>query len=276
MKIKMILLFTSMLSFLIITCVSHKLPPQLKMQPTKQSSYVAMNKEQDLYMHYMNDPITGIVISYGPAGTGKTLFACVNAIRKLASGKIKNIILTRPSIAVEGEELGFLPGDLTEKMSPYTQPLFDIFHEFYSKDAVKEMIADGIIEVAPLAFMRGRTFKYSIIIADEMQNSTPQQMKMLTTRIGMNSTLIITGDLEQSDLGHHNGLYDLLNKLNSRKSYTGRIKVVDMSLCKVLRSPVVSEIIDIYNNVEREDQDIEKVTSILTKNHGSIENFGFK
>jgi phosphate starvation-inducible PhoH-like protein len=231
-----------------------------------------MNEEQDFYINCMNDPKTGIVISYGPAGTGKTLLACVDAIKKLESGKVNKIILTRPSITVEGEDLGFLPGGLTEKMSPYTQPLFDVFREFYSKDDVTGMITDGIIEVTPLAFMRGRTFKNSIIIADEMQNSTPEQMKMLTTRVGMNSTMIITGDLQQSDLGHRNGLSDLLDRMNSRKTYSGRIKVIDMSSCEVLRSPVASEMIDIYNNVERE----EKVSTIVKKSHGSTEKFNFK
>jgi phosphate starvation-inducible PhoH-like protein len=105
-----------------------------------------------------------------------------------------------------------------------------------------------------------------------MQNSTPEQMKMLTTRVGMNSTMIITGDLQQSDLGHRNGLSDLLDRMNSRKTYSGRIKVIDMSSCEVLRSPVASEMIDIYNNVERE----EKVSTIVKKSHGSTEKFNFK
>jgi phosphate starvation-inducible protein PhoH len=211
------------------------------------TAYKPKNIIQSTYMDNMTNNRCSIVISYGPAGTGKTLLACVYAVRRLIDGDVKRLIMTRPAVAVEGEELGFLPGDLVDKMSPYTQPLFDILHEFYTKTEVKKMLADGVIEVSPLAFMRGRTFKDAIIIADEMQNSTPTQMLMLATRIGLNSKLIITGDLQQSDRGMENGLSDLLDRLRKRCIKSTQIKVSDMSACEVLRSKAASEIIDIYS-----------------------------
>lgn len=216
--------------------------PKRKLAP----EYKASNRYQSEYISHINDIETHMVVAHGPAGTGKTLFACVHAVKCLIAGDVKKLILTRPAVAVEGEELGFLPGDLVDKMSPFTQPLFDILHEFYSKTEVKMMISAGIIEVSPLAFMRGRTFKDAIIIADEMQNSTPNQMLMLTTRIGTKSKLIITGDLQQSDIGLNNGLSDLLYRLRGRCMKTTKIQVSDMSGCPVMRSEVVAEIIDIY------------------------------
>lgn len=234
---------------LTILSTSKKLRPRIqpRIQPTK---YVPMNQEQQYYVDCMNDPKTSIMICSGSAGSGKSLFAVVHCVQELLNGNIKKIILTRPTVNVVGEsELGFLPGKLEDKMSPYTKPLFDILHEYYSKTEVNLMIADEIIEISPLSFMRGRTFKNSIIVADEMQNSTQEQMLMLASRIGENSKLLITGDVFQSDLGgHRNGLSDLLDKLENRKSYSKSIKVV--KLCEVLRSPIVKEILDIYNNVE--------------------------
>lgn len=208
--------------------------------------YKANNHIQTEYIKHMNDVDTNMVVAHGPAGTGKTLFACLHAVKSLVAGDAKRLVLTRPAVAVEGEELGFLPGDLVAKMSPFTQPLFDILHEFYSKTEVKLMLSNGIIEVSPLAFMRGRTFKDAIIIADEMQNSTPNQMLMLATRIGNKSKLIITGDLDQSDRLLDNGLADLLVKLNGRCMRTTKIQVSDMTGSPILRSEVVAEIIDIY------------------------------
>jgi phosphate starvation-inducible PhoH-like protein len=219
-------------------------PNETRLDPL--TAYKPKNSIQSTYVDNMMNNRCSIVIAYGPAGTGKTLLACVYAVRRLIDGDVKRLIMTRPAVAVEGEELGFLPGDLIDKMSPYTQPLFDILHEFYTKNEVKKMLADGIIEVSPLAFMRGRTFKDAIIIADEMQNSTPNQMLMLATRVGSNSKLIITGDLQQSDRGVENGLSDLLDRLKRR--CTTQIKVSDMSMCDVFRSKAASEIIDIYND----------------------------
>ena len=128
-------------------------------------------------------------------------------------GNVNKIILTRPIVPVEEEELGFLPGNLVKKMDPWTRPIFDIFSEFYQQHEIENMIHCGILEISPLAYMRGRTFKRAFVIADEMQNSTPNQMLMLTTRIGDLSKLVITGDLNQSDRNMNNGLLDIINKL---------------------------------------------------------------
>jgi phosphate starvation-inducible PhoH-like protein len=241
---------------LTILSTSKKLRP-ITDSKLPQAKYLPMNQEQQYYIDCMNDPKTSITICTGSAGSGKSLFAIVHAVQELSNGNINKIILTRPTVSVEGEsELGFLPGNMQDKMSPYTQPLFDILHEHFSKTEVNRMVADGIIEISPLSFMRGRTFKNSIIVADEMQNSTPEQMLMLASRIGTKSKLITTGDLFQSDLGHRNGLSDLLDKLENRKSYSKSIKVV--KLYEVLRSPIVKEILDIYNNIDYIDESKQK------------------
>lgn len=185
------------------------------------NSYTPKSDNQQKYVNYLADANTDIVIVTGPAGTGKTMFACLRAIELLKRGEIKKIVVTRPLVTVE-EELGFLPGNIAKKMDPWTKPLFDLFSEFYSKTEIDNLVYNNIIEICPLAFMRGRTFKHSFIIADEMQNSSPNQMKMLTTRIGINSKMIITGDLAQTDLLRDNGLYDFVNKIKSYNLYTGK------------------------------------------------------
>lgn len=161
--------------------------------------YIPKSHNQQLYAKYLIDPAVKIVVATGAAGTGKTLFACQEAIYQLKQSNIQKIILTRPLVSVDEETLGYLPGTLENKMDPWTRPIFDIFHEYFSKQEVEKMMYNNIIEISPLAYMRGRTFKYSWIIADEMQNSSPNQMLMMTTRLGIGSKLIITGDLQQSD-----------------------------------------------------------------------------
>jgi len=188
------------------------------------------------------------VIAHGPAGTGKTLFACMEAAECLKRGSVSKIILTRPMISVDDEEFGFLPGNLMSKMDPWTRPMFDIFSEFFTFTELTGMIQRGVIEVSPLAFMRGRTFHHSFVLADEMQNSSPSQMKMMATRIGKNSKLVVTGDLKQSDRTVPNGLDDFLNKLNSYGAGVPEIKVIQMDDRDVSRSDLVKRIVDIYSN----------------------------
>ena len=214
-------------------------------------SYRPRSENQKQYVsHLQNDDIP-IVFGIGPAGCGKTLFACVTAIEGLKRGDYQKIILTRPIVPVEEEELGFLPGSLVKKMDPWTRPLMDIFLEFFSQHELDFMINSGVIEISPLAYMRGRTFKRSFIIADEMQNSTPNQMLMLTTRIGDGSKMIITGDLKQSDRPcDKNGLLDVMNKIRDYKGRTTEdgvgIEIVEMNHSDIQRSPIVSKILDIY------------------------------
>jgi phosphate starvation-inducible PhoH-like protein len=219
-------------------------------------TYRPRSENQKQYVsHLQNDDIS-IVFGIGPAGCGKTLFACVTAIEGLKRGEFQKILLTRPVVPVEEEELGFLPGTLVKKMDPWTRPLMDIFLEFFSQQELDFMINSGVIEISPLAYMRGRTFKRCFIIADEMQNSTPNQMLMLTTRIGNDSKMVITGDLKQSDRSiDKNGLLDVMNKI---RDYKGRsmgdgvgIEIVEMNHSDIERSPIVSKILDIYNPMGR-------------------------
>jgi phosphate starvation-inducible PhoH-like protein len=215
--------------------------------------YKTKNENQDKYVEYLNNEKTKIVIAVGPAGTGKTMFACLKAINELKSGNLNKVIITRPIIAVEEEELGFLPGNLVKKMDPWTRPIMDIFMEYYQKSEVENMIYNNQIEIAPLAYMRGRTFKNALIIADEMQNSTPNQMLMLTTRIGKNSKLVITGDLKQVDRSvNNNGLYDLIEKVKKYNEYhrSESIEVIEFKKEDIERSEIVEKVINIYQFVE--------------------------
>jgi len=172
-----------------------------------KNMYVPKSMNQQKYVDYLNDKNNTLVVAIGSAGSGKTLFACIKAIELLKNKKIKKIIITRPVVSVE-ENIGFLPGNIESKMDPFMRPIFDIFSEMYSVKEIHDLISMGHIEISPLAYMRGRTFKNAFIIADEMQNSTPNQMFMLVTRLGSNSRLVVTGDLQQTDLNKTNGLED--------------------------------------------------------------------
>ena len=217
--------------------------------------YNPKNINQQKLVKCLEDKSNKIIISLGPAGTGKTLFSCQKAIIDLKSEEINKIIITRPVVTVE-EEIGFLPGNIIKKMDPWTKPIFDIFLEYYSKTELDLMLSSGKIEICPLAFMRGRTFKNSFILADEMQNSSPVQMKMLATRIGDNSRLVITGDLNQSDIPKENGLQDLVSKVE-RYNETELIKIVKFNNNDVERSEIVKKVIEIYNYIELNNKYIE-------------------
>ena len=168
--------------------------------PEKQKTVkiVPRNKAQESYMLTLSNPKKDVVFGIGPAGTGKTLIAVLTAIKFFKEGIVDKIIVTRPAVSVD-EDLGFLPGTLEQKMAPWTRPIFDVLREYFTSREIEGMIAEGVIEIAPLAYMRGRTFKRAYIIADEMQNSTANQMKMLLTRLGEGSKMAVTGDLNQAD-----------------------------------------------------------------------------
>jgi len=211
--------------------------------------YIPKTEKQKKYAKYLDNINSKIVVSLGPAGTGKTLFACQKAITQLKKDEINKIIITRPAVTVE-EEIGFLPGNIIKKMDPWTKPIFDIFLEYFTKNEIDLMLSNGKIEICPLAFMRGRTFKNTFIIADEMQNSSPNQMKMLTTRLGSNSRLVITGDLKQSDIKTDNGLNNFIVKLNNyqlNNNVTSLIKLVEFNSEDIERSEVVQKVIEIYD-----------------------------
>ena len=186
-----------------------------------------------------------IVVTAGPAGTGKTYLAMLAAVKAFREGEVDRIVLTRPAVGVEDEKHGFLPGDLNQKMDPWVRPLTDILREYYRPADIAAMIADQVIEIAPLAFMRGRTFKNAYIIADEMQNATPAQCKMLMTRIGQGSKIVITGDVEQADRNRgNNGLMDLCQRL--QKGGVKGIAVCDLDSRDIQRHKIIDSVLNLY------------------------------
>ena len=197
---------------------------------------------QALYLKelYKNDIVFGI----GPAGTGKTFLAISFAVALLKRQKVKKIVLVRPAVEA-GEKLGFLPGDLKEKVDPYLIPLYDALNDCFGKDVVEKMVEKGVIEIAPLAYMRGRTLDNSVIILDEAQNTTTMQMKMFLTRLGFNSKMIITGDVTQIDLPQksQSGLVEAIKILDNLNG----VSIVRFNSFDVMRHPLVFKIINRYN-----------------------------
>ena len=211
----------------------------------RQIEIVPKSRGQERLVLSLTDPGTTITVAVGPAGTGKTYLAMQAAIKALRTGKIERIVMTRPAVGVEDEKHGFLPGDLISKMEPWTRPLLDVVREYYTPRDIVKMLEDQVIEISPLAFMRGRTFKHAWIIADEMQNATPGQMKMLLSRIGEGSKITVTGDVEQADRKHaDNGLLDLCSRL-SQQSVSG-MDVVSLSGRDIQRHPMISSILGLY------------------------------
>ncbi len=191
------------------------------------------------------DAIDGndMVFGLGPAGTGKTYLAVAMAVAALTQRKVKRLVLTRPAVEA-GERLGFLPGDLVEKINPYLRPLYDALHDMLDFDKVQEMMETGRIEIAPLAFMRGRTLNDAFIILDEAQNTTPEQMKMFLTRLGFNSKAVITGDITQVDLPR-NAASGLVHAVNILENVQG-IRVIRFKKDDVIRHPLVGRIVHAY------------------------------
>lgn len=207
--------------------------------------YVPRTPNQQLYVNYLQDSSVSIVVGVGAAGTGKTLFACNSAIESLRKKEISKIIFTRPLVTVDDENIGFLPGTLETKMNPWLLPLFDIFLRYYNQREIDKMLYDKVIEICPLGFMRGRTFTDTYIIADELQNCSPNQMLMLTTRLGKNSKLVMTGDLDQCDLITQNGLDDFLTRLRQNPDCTN-IQLVEFQSSDVQRSEIVKTVLHLY------------------------------
>lgn len=199
---------------------------------------------QAAYIKSLLNPEINIVVASGPAGTGKTYLAMLAALQAYQKGECKRIILTRPAITVEDEQHGFLPGTIHEKMEPWIIPMLDVVREYYSTKEVETMFEEQLIEVAPLAYCRGRTFKNCWIIGDEMQNATPNQIKMLMTRIGENSKMILTGDIEQTDRIHNNGLSDLQQRLSN--SPNKHIAQCLFTQTDVKRHPLIPSILELY------------------------------
>ncbi len=190
-----------------------------------------------------------IVFAVGPAGTGKTYLAMAMAVAALAKKEVRRIVLARPAVEA-GERLGFLPGDLNEKVNPYLRPLYDALHDMMDFDDASGLMEKGVIEVAPLAFMRGRTLNDSFVILDEAQNATTEQMKMFLTRLGFSSKAVITGDITQTDLpsGKDSGLVEALKLLDGING----IKFTYFSRDDVVRHPLVQKIIDAYDKQDKQ------------------------
>ena len=202
-------------------------------------------RNQEQLVLNLLDPGQHIVLASGPAGTGKTYLAMLAAIKALRSGQCERIVLTRPAVGVEDERHGFLPGDLISKMEPWTRPLLDVLRDYYSPRDIAAMMEEQTIEISPLAYMRGRTFKNAWIIADEMQNATPGQMKMLLSRIGENSKIVVTGDIEQADRsGKDNGLLDIVQRLESRGG--DGIAVCNLGKRDIQRHPIIDTVLSLY------------------------------
>jgi len=212
----------------------------------KQSvNILPRNRNQEQYVLKLLDDTKDIVFGIGPAGTGKTLLAVQVAVKLFKAGKIDKIIVTRPAVSVD-EDLGFLPGTLEEKMAPWTRPIFDVLREYFNAREIEGMIQEGIIEIAPLAYMRGRTFKHSFILADEMQNATPNQMKMLLTRLGEESMMAVTGDLAQADRLKDNGLIDFTKLLKASNSQ--HLDIVHFAQGDIERHEAVKEVLQVYGD----------------------------
>jgi len=194
---------------------------------------------QCTYLRALQTP-KPITIATGPAGSGKTILACQEASIHLARRRYDRIICTRPVVAAD-EDLGYLPGDMGSKMEPWAIPMLEFIEKYLTHNQVQSRV-----HIEPLGFMRGRTFDNTFVIADEMQNSTPNQMKMLLTRLGQNSKMVVLGDLQQSDLQSRNGLEDIIDRIDCVE--LDHVEYVDMSEDDVLRHPAVSEILTVYRN----------------------------
>lgn len=218
-------------------------------QQRKHVQLIPKSLNQEEYISLLTDDSKSIVFATGPAGTGKTMLAVLAGIRAYKEGEVKKIVLTRPAVGVDDEKHGFLPGDINAKMEPWTRPLFDVMHEYWNPKEVARMLDEQTIEISPLAYMRGRTFKDSWIVADEMQNATPGQMKMLLTRLGENSKIVVTGDTRQADRKElDNGLLDFKG-LVAAYQHSKYVAGVEFTPKDIMRHPAVAEVLKIYGEI---------------------------
>jgi phosphate starvation-inducible protein PhoH and related proteins len=213
-------------------------------QKKKKVEIVPRNISQENYLAALENDNVDIVFGIGPAGTGKTIMATTWAIKELRAGRFERIIMTRPNLAVDDKDIGFLPGDIFKKMAPWTAPILDVFAEYYSQKEIQHMLEENIIEMVPIAYIRGRTFKNAAIIVDEAQGTTINSMLSILTRIGENSKMAVTGDLDQTDRGGSNGLADFLHRFENSQ----RIAVCRFRHRDIERHPVILEILELYKD----------------------------
>ena len=218
-------------------------------QQRKTVNLIPKSLNQETYISLLTDDSKRIVFATGPAGTGKTMLAMLAGIKAFKEGQVSKLILTRPAVGVDDERHGFLPGDINAKMEPWTRPLFDVIGEYYGPKEVARMLEEQTIEISPLAYMRGRTFKGAWIVADEMQNATPGQIKMLLTRLGEGSKIVVTGDTRQADRSDKdNGLLDFKG-LVERYQQSRYVAGVEFFARDIARHPAVTEVLSIYGEI---------------------------
>ena len=208
----------------------------------KRVDLIPKNLAQERYIDALENENINIVFACGYAGSGKTYLATLYAIRCLKEGTCDKIVITRPNIAVDDKDIGFLPGDILKKMAPWTRPVMDVLEEYFTVKEITAMVEENIIELVPLAYIRGRTFKNSVVILDEAQNTTPNSMLSALTRIGEGSKIIVTGDTRQTDRGKANGLSDFLGRFER----SNRIAVCHFDKKSVERHPIIGEILNLY------------------------------
>jgi phosphate starvation-inducible PhoH-like protein len=221
------------------------MPEKHNFKKLSKIEIIPRNTKQEEYLQHLLDQNKKIVFALGPAGTGKTLLATLHAIRLFKNGYVRKLFITRPALGVSGEQHGFLPGGINEKMDPWLRPIFDIFEEYYTASEIKQLLEENVIEIAPLAYMRGRNFKNALVLFDEAQNATEDQMKMILTRVGENCRMFITGDADQRDHGR-NGLVNFIDLY--KKAPKESISLIEFEKSHVERSRVVKDVLDIYNN----------------------------
>lgn len=212
-------------------------------QPRKPINLIPKNISQEEYIDALENPKARIVFAVGPAGTGKTMLATLAAVREFEAGKIKKIVITRPNVAVDDNPIGHLPGDILGKMTPWMMPILDHLKEVYSPKEVENMIKNEVIEICPIAFMRGRTFKNAWVIVDEAQGTKSKDtLKAILTRIGEGSKMVVTGDIKQSDFEGSNGLEDFVRRYKPTES----IAMITFRHRDIERDEVVKKVLAMY------------------------------
>jgi phosphate starvation-inducible PhoH-like protein len=206
-------------------------------------SMLRLTTMQQKYVSILHNPAHSLVVCTGPAGSGKTMIACKTALEHLKDHRVNQIVITKPLVSVEGEDIGFLPGNIRSKMSPWIESYLEIFKDYFTMKQLEDMMKKDIIKLAPLAYCRGNTYTNSFVICDESQNTTPNQLKMLLTRLGENSKMVIIGDMDQQDSHGLSGLSDFTSRYSGGNDEIAMVKLTDSDVC---RSALVKYILTLY------------------------------